>query len=190
MFFAVLFAAADFSYGEENPIHPWSFGVHAGYFGIPDIVLDKVFAKHPSVSGTTLGIESRYYGETGPNRILNWAFSVDYGVIEGTGDWESSEGEGVENGKITASLLSFTATAIWNAFPTRAVNPYFGIGLGAGFIKGEGKSDVKTESVSKIIPVLHVPLGVNFKVSDDIHIGIEGGLRGGIYAVGEARYLF
>lgn len=196
----VLILSANLSYGGElSPVSTsseakaqrWGIGIHGGYFGVPDFILDKVFVEHPSVSGSTFGIEARYYGDKGPDRVFNWLFSLDYGKFSGDGYWRAEEGDDLEYGKIDVSLISLTATALWSILPTKPVNPYIGIGLGVGLLKGTGKSkDEPEESVSATIPVLHIPIGLNIKASDKFHISIEGGFRDGFYAGGGARILF
>ena len=196
----VLVLFTNLSYGEELSLastssaakaQRWGIGIHGGYFGVPDFILDRVFAEHPSVSGSTFGIEARYYGDKGPDRIFNWLFSLDYGKFSGDGYWKEEEGDDLEYGKIDVSLISFTATALWNILPTKPVNPYIGIGIGVGLLKGTGKSqDEPEESVSATIPVLHIPIGLNIKASDKFHINLEGGFRDGFYGIGGARMLF
>lgn len=194
----VLVLSASLSYGEElSPVRKgsasqrWGIGIHGGYFGVPNFIFDKIFAEHPSVSGSTLGIEARYYGDKGPDRIFNWVFSLDYGTFSGDGNWRKEEKDKLKYGKIDVSLISLTATALWNILPTQPVNPYIGIGIGVGQFKGKGKSEGEPEeSVSATVPVLHIPVGLNIKASDNFHISIEGGFRDGFYATGGARLLF
>lgn len=190
----ILVLSAGLSYGEElapkEKPQRWGIGIHGGYFGVPDFILDEVFIEHPSVKGSTFGIEARYYGDKGPDRVFNWLFSLDYGKFSGDGYWRVEEGEDLEYGKIDASLISLTATALWNILPTKPVNPYIGIGLGIGYLKGKGKSEDEEKSVSATIPVLHIPVGLNIKASDKFHIIIEGGFRDGFYGGGGARILF
>jgi opacity protein-like surface antigen len=166
----------------------WGIGVKGGYFGVPDFVLDRIFEEHPSVSGSTFGIEARYYGRT--DKVFNLSLSLDYGTFSSDGYWRKEAADERKYGKIEGSLVSLTATAIWNILPTKTVNPYLGIGLGVGQLKGTGKSEDEEESVSATVPVLHIPLGINIRPSDRFHIDLEGGFRDGIYGTGGLRILF
>ena len=166
----------------------WGIGVHGGYFGVPNFVLDNIFEEHPSVSGTTLGLEARYYGRA--DKVFNLSLSLDYGTFSSDGYWKKEAADKRKYGKIDGSLASLTATAIWNMLPSKTVNPYLGIGLGVGQLKGTGKSEGEEENVSATVPVLHIPVGINIRPSDSFHIDIEGGFRDGIYGTGGIRILF
>ncbi|MEK6692397.1 MAG: hypothetical protein AABY44_03110 [Nitrospirota bacterium] len=189
-----LVLSANPSYGEEatskEKSQRWGIGFHAGYFGMPDFVLDRFFAEHPSVSGATMGIDIKYYGDNGQDRSFNWLFSLDYGKFSGDGYWKVEEGDALEYGEIEGSLISLTATAIWNIFPTKMLNPYLGIGLGVGYLDGVGRTRDEEEEVSQFVPVVHIPIGLNLKASEKFHLNVEGGFRDGIYMVGGIRILF
>ncbi len=173
----------------------WAIDIHGGGYSL-DKLLDAVLEKHPSMKGPVGGISFHIWGEEGPNRSFRHVISVDYSHVQGKGAWQWKD-EGEEGyGSVDATAVSVTYTALWHIFPTKRVNPYLGVGLGAAYwnINLSGGGD--KASGGGALPVLYFPLGLNAKITDRLWVHAETSLVGLVYKnwtqyyVGGVKVLF
>jgi len=166
----------------------WAIDVHGGVFSLTAIT-NQVIETCPNIDGTTGGVALHYFGSEGPNRILRHVFSFDYASADGRGAWETKGVTGT--GAVDFTLMSFCYTPTWHFLPDGPVNPYLGFGLGVGYLEGKFKAAGQAEEKYKgTVPVLHIPLGVNFKASENIWLKAEAGFRNGVYYTGAVEILF
>ena len=166
----------------------WAIEAHGGAFTLTPIT-DQVIDTCPGIDGTTGGVALHYFGSKGPNRILRHVLSFDYASADGSGDWVKGSETGT--GAIDFTLISLCYTPTWHFLPHGKVNPYLGFGLGVGYLEGKfkraGQADEKYKGT---IPVIHFPLGINFKASENFWLKAEVGFRDGVYYTGAVEMLF
>lgn len=181
--------------GKISPQSTWAIDFHGGTYSL-DKLLDAVLEKHPSMKGPAGGVSFHIWGEDGPDRIFRHVISLDYAHTEGKGTWKFEPEDAEEYGSVDATMVSLTYSALWHIFPTKRVNPYLGVGVGAQHwqVKGEGGGD--NGSVAATLPVLYFPLGLNAKITDRFWIHAETSLVGLVYKnwtqyyVGGVKVLF
>ncbi len=167
------------------------FGLRASAFGVPDQVLDLFIYEHPQVRGQSYALELRSYGRKGPRSVFSGVYSLEYSKMDGEGPWRDEEGHRTLVGSGEVTQWSFTATVLMNIFPSLPVHPYLGAGIGIGKIsiwyEGSYTDEVGTQITDRyeedrIIPVVHVPIGIAINIRDRFEVRIEGGFKNGFYA--------
>ncbi|MFQ6081976.1 MAG: hypothetical protein ACE5WD_01295 [Candidatus Aminicenantia bacterium] len=196
------FLLIQFSYPQEikeeiSFNNKWSFGIGGGWFGIPKEILDSLTYQCPSIEGATYGTRLEY--EEGAGNVISTIFllSLNYGEMDGSGIWQFEKKSKAIKGRINFTQYSITISTVFNFFDHSPINPYLGIGLGVGklniFVAGQLVQNIEVEEedeVSLILPVLHIPLGLRFKIKDVLNIKIETGFQNGFYASGILSFYF
>ncbi len=166
-------------------------GVRGSAFGIPNQILDIFVYQHPEVRGESYAFELRSYGSKGPQSVFSGIYSLEYSKMRGEGPWSDEIGHRTLTGKGEVTQLNLTATIIMSIFPGSPVHPYIGGGLGVGKIdiwyEGTYTDELGTEVTDRyeegrIIPVVHVPVGIIINIKNRLEIRIEGGFKNGFYA--------
>lgn len=173
--------------GDENT---WGVVARGGYFGVPDVVADKLFVQHPKVAGSTYGGEIRYHGDGGGRGVASIGLAVDAGTTEGNGIWQTDEFDPPTAAGGDIKMLAFTLTGYWTAFPSWYVHPYVGIGIGAGYFKGTLTKDDDLTEVSLWLPVVHIPLGIAVELGERLQLAVETRFIDGITAGGALQVRF
>ncbi|MCP5109107.1 MAG: hypothetical protein GY950_37340 [bacterium] len=165
-------------------------GVRASVFGIPNRILDYFIYQHPEVKGESYAFEIRSYGSKGPKSVFSGVYSLEYSKMRGEGPWQDEQGHRTLTGKGEVTQFSATATIIMSLFPSSPVHPYIGGGLGVGKIdiwyEGTYTDELGTQvsdeyREDRIIPVVHVPVGIVINLKNRAEIRIEGGFKNGFY---------
>lgn len=166
--------------GEERT--SWGVVLRGGYFGLPDLIADKLFRQHPEVAGHSYGAELRYYGASGGRGVTSFGFAVDSCTAEGNGIWQPEATDQPEafGGKIT--MLAFTATWYASLMPSWYVHPYVGFGLGLAKVQGDYQEENEMVTVDAWLPVLHVPLGLALELNERLQVSLEARFLDGIAA--------
>lgn len=166
-------------------------GVRAGFFGIPNRILDYFVYEHPEVKGESFAFEVRSYGHKGPKSVFSGIYSLEYSKMRGEGPWRDQEGHRTLTGRGDVTQVSLTATILMNIFPSSPVHIYMGGGVGVGKIsiwyEGSYVDELGTEITDdykedRIIPVAHIPVGIIINLKNRFEIRIEGGFKNGFYA--------
>jgi len=166
-------------------------GLKAAAFGIPNQILDLFIYEHPEIKGQTYSFDIRSYGSKGPKSVFSGIYSLEYSKMTGEGPWRDEQEHRRLDGKGEITQLSLTATIIMNIFPSSPVHPYIGGGLGIGKIsiwyEGTYTDELGTTiedryEDDRIIPVVHVPVGLIINLKNRAEIRIEGGFKNGFYA--------
>jgi hypothetical protein len=166
-------------------------GLKAAAFGIPNQILDLFIYEHPEINGQTYSFDIRSYGSRGPKSVFSGIYSLEYSKMTGEGPWRDEQEHRRLDGKGEITQLSLTATIIMNIFPSSPVHPYIGGGLGIGKIsiwyEGTYTDELGTTiedryEDDRIIPVVHVPVGLIINLKNRAEIRIEGGFKNGFYA--------
>lgn len=163
----------------------WGLLIRGGYFGLPEIVADEVFNKHPKVNGSSYGAEIRYHGEGGGRGVESIGLAIETAKADADGEWQLDEGDRITNAGGEFSMLAITLTGYWSLFPTWYVHPYAGIGIGIAHLEGEYEDETERVTADIWIPVLHVPIGLAVELGKHLQLAIEGRFIDGI-AVGGA----
>ena len=180
--------------GTGTPRPYWAVDVHGGTYSL-DKLLDALLEKHPSTKGPTAGVAFHIWGEKGPERSFRHVISLDYSHVRGEGAWQSKDSE-EGYGSVDATSVSLTYAALWHIFPTKRVNPYLGVGLGAAYWNIKASGDGDEVSGGGVLPVLYFPLGLNAKITDRLWVHAETSLVGLVYKnwtqyyVGGVKVLF
>lgn len=168
-------------------------GFKTGYFGLPDPLLDLIMFEHPGVEGKFYGLEIRSFGPGGKGSMFSGLYSLEYSNMRGEGYWRVSQDESRIEGFGQVRQASFTATIIMTLFPSFPVRPYFGGGIGIGYIhlKSDathidelGTTVSESFDEKRIIPVGHLPVGVLFHPARNLELRVEGGFKNGFYFSG------
>ncbi len=175
---------------EKEDETTWGVLARGGYFGLPDVIADKLFVQHPKVAGSFYGGEIRYHGEGGGRGVASIGLAVDAGTTEGDGIWQTDEYDPPTAAGGDIKMLSFTATGYWTAFPSWYVHPYVGLGIGVGYFKGSLTKDDDLTEVSLWLPVVHIPLGIAVELGDRFQICVETRFIDGITAGGALQVRF
>ncbi len=159
---AALFAAVGWlTTGAAAAAEPlWGVGLRLGSFGVPDLILDRIFAEHPTVSGDLVGAELRYYGNGGPRGALSLALTVDQGTASADGIWRRHPDDDGVTGRGEVSLLAATLTVYWDLFAASPVHPFLGLGIGYARMWGSYEEDGIAVHVREDLPAVHLPVGL------------------------------
>jgi len=151
----------------------WGIAARYGYYGVPDWLLDLLFEEHPSVDGTIVGGELRYYGDGGPSGVFSIGLTVDAGSSEGFGIWQEKSSDRPVAGGGEVDILAATVTAYWDLWPSGALHPYFGLGLGAAYAEGRYEQDGEKITVEEFVPALHIPAGLVLNLGEHLGLALE-----------------
>lgn len=168
----------------------WGFLARGGYFGLPDVIADKLFRQHPKVDGYTYGGELRYHGDGGGRGVSSIGLAVDYARTEGDGIWQPDAEDRPEAFSGEISMLAFTVTGYWSMFPSWYVHPYVGLGLGAAHLKGDYQKEDDLTTVDAWIPVIHIPVGMAFEFGEHWQVSLEARFLDGFAAGGALQARF
>jgi opacity protein-like surface antigen len=158
----------------------WGIGFRAGYYGVPDWVLDRMFDEHPSVSGSIVGLDLRHYGSSGPKGVFSVGLTLDVGQADGVGTWKEDSGSTPVEGGGDVDIAAATVTCYFDFWSTRRVHPYVGLGLGLGYADATYIEEDDDVHVKEFIPVLHIPLGLAFNLSETFSVALEGRVIDGL----------
>ena len=158
----------------------WGIGFRAGYYGVPDWVLDRMFDEHPSVSGSIVGLDLRHYGSSGPKGVFSVGLTLDVGQADGVGTWKEDSGSTPVEGGGDVDIAAATVTCYFDFWSTRRVHPYLGLGLGLGYADATYIEEDDDVHVKEFIPVLHIPLGLAFNLSETFSVALEGRIIDGL----------
>ena len=156
------------------------FAVRGGAYGVPDWLLDILFEEHPSVDGTMVGAEIRYYGKGGPSGIFSLGLTIDAGSTDGFGLWQENAGDPAVIGGGAVDLVAATLTAYWDIKPSSALHPYFGLGLGLGYAEGTYDRENERVTVKEYVPVIHIPVGLMLNLGPNFGVAVEGRIIDGL----------
>jgi opacity protein-like surface antigen len=170
-------AAADDS-GGTGP--SWGVSVRGGHYGVPDWILDLLFEEHPSVDGTMIGGELRFYGQGGPSGVFSIGLTLDVGSTDGFGLWQENAGDVPVVGGGAVDIVAGTVTAYWDIKPSSPLHPFVGFGLGIGYAEGTYDREGEEVRVEEFVPVIHIPVGLIWNLSPRFGIGVEGRVIDGI----------
>lgn len=168
----------------------WGVLARGGYFGLPDVIAETLFRQHPKVSGSTYGGEIRYHGEGGGRGGASIGLAVDACEAEGTGIWQTDESDAPAAAGGTIKMIAVTVTGYWSLFPSWYVHPYFGLGIGAGFLEGTWQNSTDRTEVTTVIPVIHIPVGLAFELGKRLQLSLEGRFIDGFTAGGSLQLRF
>jgi hypothetical protein len=164
--------------GDSKPT--LGFAVRGGAYGVPDWILDILFEEHPSVDGTMVGAEIRYFGKGGPSGIFSIALTLDAGSTDGFGIWREGTGDPRVIGGGAVDLVAGTVTAYWDIKPSSTLHPYFGLGLGLGYAEGTYDRENEAVTVKEFVPVVHVPVGLMLNLGPHFGVAVEGRIIDGL----------
>jgi hypothetical protein len=174
-------------------------GFRGSAFGIPNQLLDLLVYEHPEIKGQSYAFEIWSYGSKGPKGVFSGLYSFEYSKMSGEGPWRDEQDHRRLEGEGEITQISLTATIVMNILPRSPVNLYIGGGLGVGRVsiwyEGTYTDEVGTQITEKyeedrIIPVVHVPIGIAFNIGNRAKIRVEGGFRNGFYAGGGITFNF
>lgn len=170
-------------------------GLRGGAFGIPDQILDYFIYEHPQIKGESFAFEIRSYGDRGTRSVFSGVYSLEYSRMHGEGPWRDEKDHRRLDGKGEITQMSFTATILMSLFPNSPVHPYIGGGLGVGklsiWYEGSYQDELGTTVTDRyeedrIVPVVHIPVGIIINLKDRFEFRIEGGFKNGFYIGGAA----
>jgi opacity protein-like surface antigen len=156
----------------------WGLVARGGVYGVPDVVLDELFVRHPGVDGTFVGAELRYFGDGGGRGVSSIGIAVDRGSAEGDGTWQSEETDRAVVATGAIEMTAITLTGYWSLFPSWPLHPYVGLGLGGAYFGGEYTKDGERIDVSTWLPVVHVPVGLALELGR-LQLSAEARFLGG-----------
>jgi len=160
------------------------------YIGIPDMILDPLLVEHPEISGISYALEIRSFGRKGLHSRISGLYSLEYSRVRGEGTWRVQEDDLRKSGWGRLTQYRLSATLILSVLPGLVVHPYFGLGIGIekAFLLSEGSyaDELGTEinerfEGDRILPVLHLPLGLSLNFDNRYELRIEGGFKNGFY---------
>jgi hypothetical protein len=192
------FATQDVPLTKPN-IPRYSVGLRAGAYGIPNTILRHYLFEHPNISGHSIAFEIRNMGSKGPQSTLNFIFAFEYINMSGEGLWREEEEHFQKNGIGAIDQLTLSTTMIINIFPRWVAHPYIGLGVGIGkiaiwaegsYTDNQGLILKDTFRENRVIPVLHLPLGLIIHAGNTFEIKLEGGFKNGFYVGGGIAYKF
>lgn len=157
----------------------WGLIARGGVFGVPNVIVDKFFVRHPAISGSIAGVEVRYFGDGGGRGISSIGLAVDHGSTEGDGTWQSEETDRPVEATGTVTMTAITLSGYWNLFPSWFLHPYVGLGVGAAHLAGEYEKDGERVEQSGWLPVIHVPVGLALELGRRLQLSAEGRFLGG-----------
>lgn len=167
--------------GAEEPSPPrWGLGFRAGYYGVPDWILDRLFEEHPSVDGSIVGVEFRHYGSGGPRGIFSVGLTLDVGQADGVGVWKENGDSIPVTGGGDVNIAAGTVTLYWDLWPGKSLHPYFGAGAGVGYADGSYVEEGEEINVKEFVPVIHIPVGLVLNLGETFSVGLEGRIIDGI----------
>ena len=158
----------------------WGVSVRGGYYGVPDWILGLLFEEHPSVDGTMIGGELRFYGNGGPSGVFSVGLTLDVGSTDGFGLWQENADDTPVVGGGAVDIVAGTVTAYWDIKPSSPLHPYVGLGLGIGYAEGTYDREGEEVKVEEFVPVIHIPVGLIWNLSPRFGIGVEGRVIDGI----------
>jgi hypothetical protein len=164
--------AGDDAAGGGDP--SWGVSVRGGHYGVPDWILNLLFEEHPSVDGTIVGGELRYYGNGGASGAFSVGLTVDAGSTDGFGLWQENAGDVPVVGGGSVDIVAGTLTAYWDIKPSYPLHPFVGFGLGVGYAEGTYDRDGEAVTVKEFVPVVHIPVGLIWNLGPRFGIGVEG----------------
>jgi len=163
----------------------WGVLVRGGYFGLPDAIADELFYQHPSIDGTSYGVELRYHGADGGRGVSSIGIAVDAASASTEGIWQEDENDDPTAVSGDMDMLAFSLTGYWSLFPSWYVHPYVGLGLGIAHVEGSYQDEEELHTVDIWVPVLHVPLGLAVELGKHFQIAVEARFIDG-FALGGA----
>lgn len=168
----------------------WGVLARGGYFGLPNSVADSFFHQHPDLDGSSYGGEIRYHGDEGGRGTSSIGLTIDSCQVKGKGIWQAEEDDvaSTVDGKI--SLLSVTVTGYWSMFPSWYVHPYIGLGIGAGYLKGNYSENGVPVEVTGVIPVVHLPIGLAIELGERFQLSAEARFIDGLAYGGALQVRF
>jgi opacity protein-like surface antigen len=158
----------------------WGVSVRGGHYGVPDWILGLLFEEHPSVDGTMIGGELRFYGNGGPSGVFSVGLTLDVGSTDGFGLWQENSDDIPVVGGGAVDIVAGTVTAYWDIKPSSPLHPYVGLGLGIGYAEGTYDREGEEVKVEEFVPVIHIPVGLIWNLSPRFGIGVEGRVIDGI----------
>ncbi len=183
-----------------DDIPRWGIGLRLSSFGVPNSLVDAFAYEHPTFAGHSLSFELRSYGKKGPRSSVGALFSLEYSRLGGSGPWGENKDSKQLDIEGEVSQVNLTFTLLVGIFPSWAVHPYFGIGLGVGkaYVWSEGtyadddpNTAVKETYLQNLfVPVVHLPVGFMINISNKVEIRLEGGFKNGFYVGGAVVYNF
>jgi hypothetical protein len=168
----------------------WGVLARGGYFGLPNLIADKLFRQHPAVNGSIYGAEFRSHGAGGARGIASVGYAVDHGSAEADGIWQAEPTSKPVAGKGNIEFTAFTVTGYLNILPSFFLHPYVGLGIGAGYYTGMYRKDNDIVRVKSWMPVLTLPLGLTLEISRNVNLSAEARFIDGIQAGGAIQALF
>jgi len=162
----------------------WGVLLRGGYFGLPNVIADELFAQHPDVEGSNCGAEIRYHGNGGGRGIASVGLAFDFARARADGTWQQGASDTPVQASGEISLLAFTLTGYWSLLPSWFVHPYVGLGIGLAYVTGryDGNGTIEAE---EWLPVVHIPVGMAVELGKHLQLAVEGRFIDGI-AIGGA----
>ncbi len=168
-------AAPPAASADEDAAPPrWGIGFRAGTYGVPDWVLDTLFEEHPSVDGSIVGAELRWYGDNGPSGLFSVGLTFDVGQADGTGIWQETSQSTPVAGGGDIDIAASSLTLYWDFWFWNRIHPYVGLGAGIGYAKGSYVEENDDITVKEFIPVIHIPVGLAFDLGETFRFSLEG----------------
>lgn len=177
---------------QAKPASDVSWGIvgRGGWYGVPDAVAGEIFHKHPAISGWTTGAELRYFGDGGRRSVSSVGLAFDYGKAEADGTWQAEKTDNPTQASGSATMMAVTLTAYWTLFPSWAVHPYLGLGIGGAYFEGEYEDEDGPVTASGWLPVVHVPIGLAFELGEHVQLAAEARFIDGFTAGGALQLRF
>lgn len=168
----------------------WGVLVRGGYFGLPDVVANRLFRQHPELSGHSYGGELRYHGDGGGRGVASIGFAIEAATVSGEGIWqpEKQDRPAAFGGEV--SMIGFAVTGYWSLFPAWYVHPYVGFGLGVAYLEGEYRDGESVTALDTLIPTIHIPVGLAFELGPSLQLSLEARVLNGIAAGGALQVRF
>jgi len=188
---AILTVGSNYLFSAGTP--KVGIGVRAAVFGIPNQLLDLIIYEHPEIRGQSYAIEIQSYGDRGPKSVFSGVYCLEYSKMSAEGLWRDQQENRRLDGKGEVTQMSFTATIIMNMLPRSPISLYIGGGIGVGRIaywyEGSYTDELGTEVTNRIeenriVPVVHVPIGIRINIKNTFEVRIEGGFKNGFYLGG------
>lgn len=168
----------------------WGLLLRGGYFGLPDTLANKLFRQHPKVTGSSYGGELRYHGEGGARGIASVGLTVDQCVMQADGLWQQDEFDKPWSASGDITMTAITLTGYWSILPSWWVHPYFGLGVGAAYLKGSYRKDNDLKTAEYWVPAVHIPFGLAIELGDHVQLVAEARVMNGIAAGGAIQVRF